>query len=141
MKKSWLEKIVVDDGGCWLWQGSKTPDGYGNARTEPGRTTLVHRYLLEEKLGELLGPYMACHTCDVRACVNPDHCYKGDARSNRQDCMDRGRGNLFNSKKTHCPQGHSYDDAYSYGNGRVCRTCAIERAVKFKQNKRQGEPH
>lgn len=138
----WLGKIRVDETtGCWLWLGSRVTYGYGNAATPPGRTTLVHRFLLEETIGRVLGPEeYACHTCDVPSCVNPDHLYAGNARTNRQDCCDRDRANLSNSRKTHCPKGHSYEDAYTRSNGsRQCKPCSSEAAKTPEARARAAE--
>lgn len=73
---------------CVLWTGPFT-----NGYPRRGRT-LVHREVLAKKLGRPLAPRMdACHTCDVRACTNPDHLYEGSRRQNMADCRARGRLN------------------------------------------------
>lgn len=48
-------------------------------------------------------------------------------------------GTDYNAAKTHCPQGHTYSDAYRYTdkNGharRMCRTCQIKRVADRKAN-------
>jgi hypothetical protein len=48
--------------------------------------------VLAEKLGRPIRKgYLACHTCDVRACINPDHLYEGTVTDNNRDTVRRGR--------------------------------------------------
>ena len=74
---------------CVIWAGRIAPNGYGTK----GRL-FAHRLSLAEKLGRPIAPGMdACHTCDVRACVNPAHLYEGTRKQNMADCTARGRHN------------------------------------------------
>jgi hypothetical protein len=38
--------------------------------------------------------------------------------------------------KTHCPNGHSYDDAYMTKRQRTCRECALDRVHRYRERKR-----
>lgn len=83
--------IFVDDNGCWLWQGSINPRGYGNAGLF-GDALVAHRlsYLCEN--GELPPPPLILrHTCDVPSCVNPKHLIPGTHADNARDRSERGR--------------------------------------------------
>lgn len=83
--------------GCWLWMGAiRKTDGYGHfsvyVRRGAVESHIAHRYVLEQKLGRpLVDGEVARHTCDVRACVNPDHLIAGSVRDNHHDAMRRGR--------------------------------------------------
>jgi hypothetical protein len=62
------------------------------------------------------------HLCRNTICVNPDHMQVVTVRENTL------RGNTFqarNLRKTHCPQGHPYDQAntYLHRGKRHCRIC------------------
>lgn len=78
---------------CWLWQGKPRKDGYGaigRGRSGDGYI-LVHRFSYELHNG-LLGEGMyACHTCDVRLCVNPKHLFEGTHLDNMADRDAKGR--------------------------------------------------
>ena len=81
-------------GPCHLWQGGKSLCGYGRFR--PGRKAegmvATHRWVLARKLGRPINPgHHACHSCDVRLCVNPDHVFEGTQQDNEDDKVAKGR--------------------------------------------------
>ena len=77
------------NGGCWLWGGSLSGNGYAMFSGKP-----VHRLSLALKLGAPIKKgCMSCHACDVRCCVNPGHLYEGTPLDNAFDRMARGRSN------------------------------------------------
>lgn len=78
-----------DGKACVMWTGRIAPNGYGTQGKK-----YAHRLALAEKLGRPVAEGMdACHTCDNRACVNPDHLYEGTRKQNMADCTERGRHN------------------------------------------------
>ena len=63
-----------------------------------------------------------------------------EAVPHRDNC-NRGTGaSARNLVKTHCPQGHLYDEANTYhypdGSGRKCRACHREEQARYKAAKR-----
>lgn len=61
-----------EQGGCWLWNGSLTYDGYGLFRAN-NRATGAHRFAYEYFVGPIPAGLHIDHLCRVRNCVNPDH--------------------------------------------------------------------
>lgn len=68
--------------------GSFGSHGYGNAYVRKQRT--AHRVSYEAFNGAIPDGAFVCHTCDVRACVNPEHLKLGDQASNMDD-VSRGK--------------------------------------------------
>jgi hypothetical protein len=65
-------------------------DGYGLFQLD-GRQWRANRYSMHITKGLDNDLPVVCHTCDVPACVNPEHLYNGTRKSNMEDKMRRGR--------------------------------------------------
>lgn len=66
--------------GCWIWQGSRTSNGYGQIYVS-GRIKVVHRVAYQEWVGEI-GEDTVHHKCARRLCVNPEHLQRVTLREN-----------------------------------------------------------
>lgn len=68
-----LDGFVVDKStGCWLWQKSKSKDGYGWASLG-NKTYQAHRLFYCIAKGRPPDGMVLDHLCRCRHCVNPDH--------------------------------------------------------------------
>lgn len=63
------------------------------------------------------------HTCHNPSCTNPEHI---EMMTQSEHMKRHGAGGDWGqADKTHCPQGHPYDEAntYHWRNERHCREC------------------
>ena len=112
--------------GCWLWLGCLDANGYGAFRMLD-KTWRAHRVAYEIYKGFILDGLTLDHICRVRCCVNPDHL---EAVTHQENMRRGDAGKLGRERqlaKTHCPQGHPYDQENTFINksscARSCRAC------------------
>lgn len=121
--------------------GGKSALGYGFIWSKPhGRSLQAHRVSWEIANGPIPEGLVIDHLCRNPSCVNPEHLEPVTVAENTRRGLAPVVGALHQLSKTHCPQGHKYtpENTYRYGNGRHCRTCAIEktqaRRLRLKEN-------
>lgn len=61
------------DTPCWVWRLGRDRNGYGQSRTDDGRTIMAHRKVYQRERGTLSDRVHLDHLCRVPECVNPDH--------------------------------------------------------------------
>ena len=135
---------VTKTNECWIWTGSVNHKGYGqikdgSQRDGTKRMRIVHRVVYESLRGPIPEGLDIDHLCRVHACVNPAHL---DPVTRRENLM-RGEGiAAMNSKKTHCPQGHPYDESNTYltpNRKRTCRQCRRENQRRYALKQRLAQ--
>ena len=84
----------VGENGCHICTSHHiVTSGYPCVEKD-GRNQNLHRVLYEELHGvKLSSDVKVRHTCDVPACINPEHWLTGTAYDNAQDRNTRGRNN------------------------------------------------
>ena len=106
--------------GCIFWAGHLVT-GYGSIRVGQRRMKAhVYAYLRTGKT--IPDDCELDHLCRIKNCVNDRHLEPVIHSINIL------RGRRPNAEKTHCPQGHPYDERNVYARkgrtkGRLCREC------------------
>ena len=126
-----LERIELDERGCWVWTAYVNPDGYAVLSPDPGHSQLAHRFSYVWHVGPVQPGMELDHVCRNRACVNPDHLEQVTHRENMKRSITRWR----HQQVAQCPQGHDYSpqntgisiQAGGHPN-RYCKACRRDRS-------------
>lgn len=126
MKTFW-ENITITEIGCWEWNGSRHPKGYG-LFFKNNRTHMAHRFAYESYNDVRLLPDMDVHhICKNKKCICPIHT-EVVPHNNHPDSASGG-----NITKTHCKNGHAFIRTNTYvrilpsgKTHRMCRSCRAE---------------
>lgn len=112
--------------GCWEWTAATSVAGYGRFREGPDHEIRAHRWSYAFFYGTVPPGCEPDHLCRNTSCVNPDHL---EAVTHHENLM-RGHGaSAKNARKTHCPQGHAYNEHASQkqDGSRRCKVCHRDR--------------
>lgn len=122
-------------GDCIVWDKALSAAGYG-VRNVDGVVQYVHRLAYVEAQGPVPEGLELDHLCRNRACYNAAHL---EAVTHAEN-MKRGHFGM----KTHCPQGHPYDEVNTYlgaKGGRQCRACKEVRRTAVRIGPARSKTH
>lgn len=111
-------------GGCLLWTGRKTRQGYGQIQIAK-RLYYIHRVAWTIENGSIPEGDVIDHLCENPSCFLTDHLRAVPVRTN----VLKGTGpTAINARKTRCINGHplSGENIRVRNRQRICRTCARE---------------
>jgi hypothetical protein len=117
-------------------------DGYGRFWVD-GRYVRAHRFAYELVVGPIAEGLQLDHVkargCEYRHCVNPAHLEPVTQQENirRGDACRVAAARM--ADKTHCPQGHPFDEVNTYHDRRGWRGCrACRRASGRRRSGRRA---
>lgn len=127
------------EGPCHVFTGGLTGRGYGQI-TINNKPVAVHRYVWERDVGPIPDALVIDHQCRNRACCNVNHLRVVTMKVNLTENVVGSCWQLLKAR-THCPQGHPYDEENTWiskTGGRGCRTCNRLRArIRLAKEKEQ----
>lgn len=110
--------IPEPNSGCWLWLAGRDGRGYGSFKQKK-----AHRFSYYMHRGPVLEKLDLDHFCRNKCCINPDHLEPVTRRENTM----RGLAPIVNAAlqraKTHCKNGHLFDEQNTYWDARGHRNC------------------
>lgn len=134
-----IERFLIKtdtSGDCWIWTaGRRNEKGYGMFCTG-GRTFLAHRWLYEQSVGPVPDGMELDHGCRNRACVRPSHL---EPVTHQENLLRGETVNARHAAKTHCVNGHAFDEKNTHltkEGHRVCRTCRRDREREAYRRRR-----
>src|SRR5690348_14749328 len=124
-------RIQVTESDCWVWMGAKSKAGYGQLWSD-GKVAYLHRLTFEFYVGPIPEGLTIDHLCRNRACCNPAHL---EAVPLRENIRRSDSATANNARKTHCVNGHLFDEVNTQftSKGRRCRACHRERQRRTDQ--------
>lgn len=81
---------TTSENGCRVWTRAKSKAGYGQI-WDGLSVQYTHRLVAEIVFGSIPPGLDVMHSCDVRACCNPDHLSIGTRKQNMADASERKR--------------------------------------------------
>lgn len=147
IKQRLLSNIeILPWSGCWIWMGGvRGSNDYGRISIG-NRDLLTHRVSWEVHNGrQIPDGLLACHSCDVPPCINPNHIWPGTNEQNLNDRFAKLDANIWyvepmwQYRKTHCKNGHEYNEANTNSASvgptkrRRCRVCQRMFRIRYRQ--------
>lgn len=124
------DKCIVQDNGCWEWQGYINPGGYGNFGSGNGKVILTHRWTYQRFSGPLIEGMEIDHLCRNTRCCNPEHLEQVTRQVNAGRTTGFKDTHYAMGNRTHCKWGHEMTPENSYKrpdrvNSYACRKCMV----------------
>lgn len=88
MRAALLQMSVVLSSGCWNWV-ERSDGKYPCWVTIAGKSTTVHRHVVEIMHGTPLNGMQAHHICGNSLCVFPDHLTAATSAANQAEMLAR----------------------------------------------------
>lgn len=127
-EKFWDRVSPCPMSGCWLWIGSRDPNGYGMASR--GKLQRAHQQTFTAAYGAVPAGLEIDHRCRNRTCCNPLHL---EAVSHRENML---RSVAVRKYPDTCPHGHLLEQRRAGADKRLCIECRRISRTKYNHKVR-----
>jgi hypothetical protein len=131
-----MDKVDILDNGCWEFTSCIGRNGYARFKLF-GRLRLAHRVAYELYVREIPKGFHLHHTCEFKACVNPQHLRPFSPRDHIV-LLSPNAPAFKHYHQTHCKRGHELTPSNTYwsraGRNRSCKACV---RLKWDAKKRR----
>lgn len=138
--RSSTEMKVPELGECMVYDGQRSPDGYGVVRIER-KHQMVHKYMWSLENGPVPDGLQLDHLCNNEPCWRQDHL---EAVTPRENSLRSNSPASHNSRKTHCKHGHELSGenlkqwtSASGNRRRECRDCRRDISARYQARQRK----
>lgn len=93
MTQQLLSNYIVDEKGCWIWQGPFWTNGCGRMSRsiptpiEAHQRSHIFPYMYH--IGPIKNNLFVCHKCDEVRCINPNYLFLGTNQENQLDAVKK----------------------------------------------------
>ena len=113
IKRFWKHVDKQGPDECWRWTGYLKTEGYSYGVFKlKGKRHRAHRvsWAIAHRTWPIPEGGHICHTCDNKACVNPNHLYLGNNTTNMRDKSTLTPVDIKEIRFLHKFEGYTYID-------------------------------
>lgn len=85
------KSMPIPECGCCIWLGGVSDERYGTIFLNDKQERAHRVSFADANDVELSSTDFVCHKCDVTLCIEPNHLFLGNAQSNMDDKVAKGR--------------------------------------------------
>ncbi len=119
-----FDRCLVDQNGCWIWQGYVEKSGHIRVRNQ-GKRIGIHVFTYQLVYGPIPDGWEVHHKCITPSCCNPEHLMACSKRDHYDQHIGTHKSPSEFCKK--CGANDWYQSKSLKKQGRTCKPCQLKR--------------